>query len=152
MKVKRKEWLVLGSMSVPLYGSVICTNCYLCPIFTWICGLSSLQDWSSLIGIAPYRKQNRYFFILSAPRVINCVHLRWLNMCLLNIYSMLGTIHYILEIMSKKRAWHLSSWSLQSGGGTDIQIDHISECLITNCQYCCEGEENSAITAYNKES
>lgn len=63
-----------------------------------------------------------------------------------------GTIYYILAIMRAKKAWLLSSWSLQSGGWNRYSNDHINESMITNCQECYEGEENSVIKASNRET
>lgn len=54
----RRDWFWVGWVFIPLdRRSVICTKCYLCLITIWIYGLSSLLDWSSLIGTAPCRKQ-----------------------------------------------------------------------------------------------
>lgn len=134
MKIKKEEWLILGRINVLLSGgSVICTKCYLCPI----CGLSPLLNWSFLIGISPCMKQDRNFPICSTPSAINCIHLRWFDMYFLSAYFMPGTIYYILAIMRAKKAWLLSSWSLQSGGWNRYWNGHINESMITNCKDPC---------------
>lgn len=150
-KSRWSKWLIFIRISFPLYErNVICTKCYLCFIIILLCGLSSLPDWSSYVGIAHYRKQNRIFLILSAPTAINCIHLMF-NMCLLITYSMLGTMYYRLEIMKwGKKAWFLSSWNLQSGGWNRYSNDHINDCMIINFQKSYDREGNSAVKAYSR--